>query len=144
MASQTLVSSILQVTSIQLEFRALSQATGDPRYEEAVARVSRHVHNLHKPHGLVPIWIDPSSGEFGGSTITLGARGDSYYEYLLKQWLQGGRREPALRQDYEEAITGVSRHRRIYIGEEFFFSSKSNLSLNYLALLRMKKIAIKK
>jgi hypothetical protein len=25
---------------------------------------------------------------FNGNTITLGARGDSYYEYLLKQWVQ--------------------------------------------------------
>lgn len=25
---------------------------------------------------------------FSGNTITLGARGDSYYEYLLKQWVQ--------------------------------------------------------
>ena len=23
-------------------------------------------------------------------TLTLGARGDSYYEYLLKQWIQTG------------------------------------------------------
>ena len=107
-----------------MEFRALSQATGDPRYEEAAAKVSRHVHNLHKPDGLVPIWIDPTSGEFGGSTITLGARGDSYYEYLLKQWLQGGRREAALRQDYEEAITGVSRHHRINMGEKGFLQSQ--------------------
>lgn len=25
-------------------------------------------------------------------TLTLGARGDSYYEYLLKQWIQTGER----------------------------------------------------
>lgn len=28
--------------------------------------------------------------------ISLGARGDSYYEYLLKQWLLGGRKDDAL------------------------------------------------
>ena len=26
------------------------------------------------------------------ATVTLGARGDSYYEYLLKQWLQTGKK----------------------------------------------------
>lgn len=40
--------------------------------------------------------MDPESGLFGESggaiggrsdLVTLGARGDSYYEYLLKQWL---------------------------------------------------------
>ena len=25
-----------------------------------------------------------------GGTVSFGARGDSYYEYLLKQWLQTG------------------------------------------------------
>lgn len=32
-----------------------------------------------------------NSGKLKGSHITLGARGDSYYEYLLKQWLQSGK-----------------------------------------------------
>lgn len=48
------------------------------------------LHSLSKPDGLVPIYISTDSGRFVGSTITLGARGDSYYEYLLKQWIQTG------------------------------------------------------
>ena len=79
-------SSTSEVTTIQLEFRDLSRVTGDPRYEDAVSRVSRHVHSLPKTHGLVPIFINANNGQFRSySTITLGARGDSYYEYLLKQ-----------------------------------------------------------
>jgi len=51
--------------------------------------ISRHVHSLSKKNGLVPIFINARSGNFrASSTITLGARGDSYYEYLLKTWLQ--------------------------------------------------------
>jgi len=51
--------------------------------------VSRHVNSLPKKNGLVPIFINARSGRFRPSaTITLGARGDSYYEYLLKTWLQ--------------------------------------------------------
>lgn len=42
------------------------------------------------------MFVDPEKGLFGESggtvgtnagLVTLGARGDSYYEYLLKQWL---------------------------------------------------------
>ena len=33
----------MQVTTIQLEFRDLSRATGNPKYEEAVAKVSQQV-----------------------------------------------------------------------------------------------------
>ena len=53
-----------------------------------------HIHSLPKKAGLVPIYVNADSGQFRSSaTITLGARGDSYYEYLLKQWLQTGKTE---------------------------------------------------
>lgn len=41
--------------------------------------------------GLAPVWVDPQQGVFNGALITLGARGDSYYEYLLKQWILSGK-----------------------------------------------------
>lgn len=41
--------------------------------------------------GLAPVWVDPIRGVFEGGLITLGARGDSYYEYLLKQWILSGK-----------------------------------------------------
>ena len=37
----------------------------------------------------------------------MGARGDSYYEYLLKQWLQTGKTIEYLEKDYQLAMTGV-------------------------------------
>ena len=32
----------------------------------------------------VPIFVNANSGRFSGNTITLGARGDSYYEYVWR------------------------------------------------------------
>ena len=49
--------------------------------------MSKFIHKLPKTEGLVPIFINPNTGQFRKSTITLGARGDSYYEYLFKSWL---------------------------------------------------------
>lgn len=84
-------SSTSEVTTIQLEFIDLSRCTGDVRFEQAAIKVSEIVHNLSKPNGLVPIFINPNTGEFRAyATITMGARGDSYYEYLLKIWIQTG------------------------------------------------------
>ncbi|XP_017779795.1 PREDICTED: endoplasmic reticulum mannosyl-oligosaccharide 1,2-alpha-mannosidase [Nicrophorus vespilloides] len=104
-------SSTSEVTTIQLEFRDLSRASGNPKYEKVVANVSRHVHGLEKTDGLVPIFINANTGQFRSySTITLGARGDSYYEYLLKQWVQTGKTMDYLRDDYMEAISGVEKH----------------------------------
>ena len=103
-------SSTSEVTTIQLEFRDLSRVTGNSRYEEAVSKVSEHVHKLPKTHGLVPIFINANNGQFRSfSTITLGARGDSYYEYLLKQWLQTGKTQQYLLQDYKTSMDGVQQ-----------------------------------
>lgn len=38
--------------------------------------------------GLLPILLSPYTGEMYLSTIRLGSRGDSYYEYLIKQYIQ--------------------------------------------------------
>lgn len=37
----------------------------------------------------------------------MGALGDSYYEYLLKQWLLSGKKDDSLRQMYVTAVDGM-------------------------------------
>lgn len=104
-------SSTSEVTTVQLEFRDLTRLSGDPKFEAKAARVSEHVHGLEKLDGLVPIFINANTGQFRSySTITLGARGDSYYEYLLKQWLQTGKTVDYLKDDYIQAVDGIVKH----------------------------------
>ncbi|XP_060595880.1 endoplasmic reticulum mannosyl-oligosaccharide 1,2-alpha-mannosidase-like isoform X2 [Ruditapes philippinarum] len=119
-------SSTSEVTTIQIEFRDLSRITGDPKYKEAVDEVYTHVHDEPKKDGLVPIFINAQSGKLRNSgTISFGARGDSYYEYLLKQWLQTGKTEMKYKNDYLEAVQGMKTHlvrksepsKLTYIGE---------------------------
>lgn len=63
-------------------------------FTQAIVRINEKVHNLEKKSGLVPIFINANTGQFRNfATISLGARGDSYYEYLLKQWLQTGKKD---------------------------------------------------
>lgn len=63
--------------------------------QEVVNEVMKQVHSLGgKQDGLVPMFINTNSGQFTHRGVfTLGARADSYYEYLLKQWIQGGKME---------------------------------------------------
>nr|XP_021329067.1 endoplasmic reticulum mannosyl-oligosaccharide 1,2-alpha-mannosidase isoform X1 [Danio rerio] len=105
-------STVAEVTSIQLEFRELSRLTQDPQYKNAVEEVTKQVHRLEgKRDGLVPMFINTNSGKFTRrGAFTLGARADSYYEYLLKQWLQGGKKETELLEDYIQAIEGVKKN----------------------------------
>ncbi|XP_078605184.1 endoplasmic reticulum mannosyl-oligosaccharide 1,2-alpha-mannosidase-like isoform X3 [Branchiostoma floridae x Branchiostoma japonicum] len=100
-----------EVTSIQLEFRELSHQTGNDKYKKAVDEVMDHIQSLPKENGLIPIFVNARSGQFrAGATITVGARGDSYYEYLLKQWLQTGKSEDKLRDEYVAAIEGMQKN----------------------------------
>ncbi|KAM9338091.1 endoplasmic reticulum mannosyl-oligosaccharide 1,2-alpha-mannosidase [Symphorus nematophorus] len=105
-------STLAEVTSIQLEFRELSRLTQEPQYQEVVNEVMKLVHKLPgKQDGLVPMFINTNSGQFTHKGVfTLGARADSYYEYLLKQWIQGGKTEDELLEDYLQAIEGVKKH----------------------------------
>ncbi|MQM03728.1 hypothetical protein Taro_036506 [Colocasia esculenta] len=61
----------------QLEFIALSQRTGDPKYRQKVERVITQLRKVYPSDGLLPIFIDPHSGMLSDhSTITFGAMGD--------------------------------------------------------------------
>ncbi|XP_040180391.1 endoplasmic reticulum mannosyl-oligosaccharide 1,2-alpha-mannosidase isoform X2 [Rana temporaria] len=105
-------STVAEVTSVQLEFRELSRLTGDETFKKVVDHVTQHVHTLSgKREGLVPMFINTNSGQFSHlGVFTLGARADSYYEYLLKQWLQSGKKETTFLEDYMQAIEGVKKN----------------------------------
>ncbi|KAK9097479.1 hypothetical protein Sjap_022976 [Stephania japonica] len=76
----------------QLEFIALSQRTGDPKYQQKVEKVITELRKNFPADGLLPIFLNPHSGSSSSySTITFGAMGDSFYEYLLKVWIQGNK-----------------------------------------------------
>ena len=53
----------------------------------------KKLQSLPKKDGLVPLFINAQTGEFRPGTLTMGARADTYYEYLLKQWIQSGKTE---------------------------------------------------
>lgn len=75
--------------------------------------MSEYIHGVgcKKFDGLCGMFLTPKAGTFrDGTTITLGARADSYYEYLLKQWLQTGKTVDWLRQDFLESMDGLKKH----------------------------------
>ena len=49
--------------------------------------------SLPKKDHLVPLFINAETGQLRPGTLSMGARADTYYEYLLKQWVQSGRTE---------------------------------------------------
>ncbi|CBJ30981.1 Mannosyl-oligosaccharide 1,2-alpha-mannosidase, family GH47 [Ectocarpus siliculosus] len=97
-----------ELGTLQLEFRYLSHEVGDEKYARTAMRAFDFLAGRTVPHGLYPIRINPNTGKFTSSQVTFGALGDSFYEYLLKVWMQGGRREESYRRMYEDAMDGVA------------------------------------
>lgn len=51
------------------------------------------LYKAQKSDGLFPIYLSPITGEANGGSFSMGASADSYYEYLLKMWIQGGKKD---------------------------------------------------
>ncbi|KAG6575398.1 Mannosyl-oligosaccharide 1,2-alpha-mannosidase MNS2, partial [Cucurbita argyrosperma subsp. sororia] len=94
----------------QLEFISLSQRTGDPKYQQKVENVISQLSKSFPDDGLLPIYIDPTEGKASHATITFGAMGDSFYEYLLKVWIQGNKTSAVkhYREMWEKSMEGLS------------------------------------
>lgn len=103
-------SSLSEVASLQLEFRFLSQITKSPIYEHTTFQTNVLLHNLtaSRPLKLLPSYINPTTTQLEESIITLGARADSYYEYLLKQYIQTGIKW--LEDDYLNSIDAIKQY----------------------------------
>lgn len=103
-------SSTAEATTLQLEFKYLAKLTGEKNFWDKVEKVMQVLDDNGAREGLVPIYIYADSGKFRGSNIRLGSRGDSYYEYLIKQYLQTNKEEPIYLDMWEESLRGVRNH----------------------------------
>ncbi|XP_076656436.1 alpha-Mannosidase class I a [Halictus rubicundus] len=99
-----------EIGTMHLEFTYLSDITGNPVYKSKVENVRKVLKNLEKPKGLYPNYIHPRTGKWGQHHMSLGGLGDSFYEYLLKAWIQSGKEDVEARQMYDEAIAAIDQH----------------------------------
>ncbi|XP_044583654.1 mannosyl-oligosaccharide 1,2-alpha-mannosidase IA isoform X1 [Cotesia glomerata] len=99
-----------ELGTMHLEFSYLSDITGNPVFKSKVEHVRSTLRSLEKPKGLYPNFIHPRTGKWGLHHISLGALGDSFYEYLLKAWIQSGKEDTEAREMYEEAINAIIDH----------------------------------
>jgi mannosyl-oligosaccharide alpha-1,2-mannosidase len=77
-----------EIGSLTVEFTRLSQLTADPKYFDAVQRISDRLEaqqNLTSIPGLWPIVFNAYTMDFAkGTTFTFGGMADSMYEYIPK------------------------------------------------------------
>lgn len=100
--------------SLSLEFTRLSQLTGDPKFYDAVARISDFLERSQDKSRLPGMW--PKLINFreekvdGESGFTLGALADSLYEYLPKMAALIDGRLPSYEKMYRAAMEVVKEH----------------------------------
>ena len=115
-----LYSELARMGTLQLEFRWLDAFVGTNETAEMrqkVESVYQILHDIHPPHGLYAVSIynvikGNMSGAipdklFANDVFTFGGGADSFYEYLLKAWIQGGKTEHIYRDMYDTAIQGL-------------------------------------
>ncbi|EFX01449.1 mannosyl-oligosaccharide alpha-1,2-mannosidase [Grosmannia clavigera kw1407] len=103
--------STAETTTLQLEFKYLAKLTGEKVFWDKVENVMAIVDQKSRQFdSLVPIYIDPLTGSFKGHNIRLGSRGDSYYEYLIKQYLQTNMKETVYLDMWTDALAAVRKH----------------------------------
>ncbi|XP_032512614.2 mannosyl-oligosaccharide alpha-1,2-mannosidase IA [Danaus plexippus] len=93
-----------EVGTLHLEFTYLSDVTGKDVYRQKVDRIRDVLHNIQKPEGLYPNYINPRNGQWGQKHTSLGALGDSFYEYLLKAWILSDNEDVQAREMFDEAM----------------------------------------
>ncbi|XP_049836447.1 mannosyl-oligosaccharide alpha-1,2-mannosidase IA isoform X2 [Schistocerca gregaria] len=96
--------------TLHLEFSYLSDVTGNPVFRMKVDHIRRVIQAMEKPKGLYPNYFNPKTGKWGQHHMSIGGLGDSFYEYLLKAWLQSGREDQEARQMYDDAMHAIIQH----------------------------------
>ncbi len=79
-----------EIGSYLLEFGKLTQYTHDSVYYKTAKHASSEVFKRRSKIGLVGTVIDVNTGDWINTESQIGARIDSYYEYLYKAWLLFG------------------------------------------------------
>ena len=104
---------VAETGSLSLEFTRLAQLSGDAKFYDAIARITRvfeSQQNATKVPGLWPLIFNAEQADArGGDSFSLGAMADSLYEYLPKQHLLLGGRAPQYRRMYEAAVDAAKR-----------------------------------
>lgn len=116
---------LAEVGTLQIEFSYLSHLSNNPIYHEKALHIFETLFKNRPDYGLFPVNIEPESGEFSNSLVSLGAFGDSFYEYLIKYWVVVGKSISWVGEMYYETAKAINERLKqttkpgnlVYIGE---------------------------
>ncbi|KAF9700968.1 hypothetical protein EKO04_000805 [Ascochyta lentis] len=105
---------LAELGSMTMEFTRLSQLTGDPKWYDAVTRVTKELEKQQdstKLPGMWPIVVNARKLDFTeDSVFTLASMADSTYEYLAKMYALLGGQDPTYKKLYEKSMDTAVKH----------------------------------
>lgn len=95
--------------TLHLEFGSLSHLTKEPKYLDAVLKVRNFLKNMKRPDsGVWYNFINPKTGQFGTTkAASVGALGDSFYEYLIKTYVMTDKTDETAMEMYVDSLRGI-------------------------------------
>ncbi|KAJ3813362.1 glycoside hydrolase family 47 protein, partial [Lentinula aff. lateritia] len=102
------ITSLAEAGSLQLEFKYLAELTKNDTFWYKAEHAMSVIRDGLLPNGLAPTRIRIQQGTFQSSVVRIGSLADSYYEYLLKQFLQTKSTERLYQMMYNNATDGIS------------------------------------
>ncbi|KAJ1488651.1 glycoside hydrolase, partial [Baffinella frigidus] len=149
---------LAEVGSLQLEMQYLSHATGDPRFAqqadkamqkiieiagaEQLGRKSRNARKATAQTSVNRLFatdVHPRESRFTSDRVSMGSGGDSFYEYLLKQYLLRPYTMRDMRQTFADTIRETLEKVRgnaqgtVFLGQATFSSSEPIKKMEHLA-----------
>ncbi|KKK22660.1 hypothetical protein P175DRAFT_0426760 [Aspergillus ochraceoroseus IBT 24754] len=124
---------LAELGSLNLEFTRMTQLTGDPKYFDAIQRITDNLESAQKRTkvpGLWPMMVDANSLQFNDPRFTIGGMADSTYEYLPKEHMLLEGRTQQYQKMYEDAIMPI-KERLLFRpmtkdGQDILFSGNIN------------------
>jgi mannosyl-oligosaccharide alpha-1,2-mannosidase len=102
------------IGSLTMEFTRLGQVTRDPKFYDAVARVTSFLdssQNTTKVPGLFPTWMNAFKQDMSyDRSFTMGAMADSSYEYFPKMFALLGGLEPVYEKLYKDSAPLIDKY----------------------------------
>ena len=96
-----------EMGSQHLEYVYLSDVSGDFRYRDVAFKIRGLLNRTEKPDGLYMTMMDTEKGKWNENRSTVGALGDSFYEYLIKAYIQSGKQDKMALRMYLDALKGI-------------------------------------
>ncbi|KAI7847753.1 glycoside hydrolase [Circinella umbellata] len=104
-------SCLAELGTVQLEFTRLSEITGDWTYHHAGQRVyNTFVQLKTNQPGLFPHLINPDTGDAVGDYVSWGGMADSFYEYLIKQYVMSGGKDDRMKEMVIQSIRSMETY----------------------------------